>query len=147
VSAQARRSARSAMRAPAQNRLCRLARAAQNEGDICVCMVGQIEKQIVSRAGHKRQRLPRWLEQAAGLAVNGGDLRDVFRAQEKIGVVKRLLREERQRLGRDFQNLAAFKRGGADAIFGEEAVGRFIGAEGQRVLINEGGRGHGENLA
>ena len=77
-----------------------------------------------------------------GVVLDGGDLLDVFRAEEKRRVVKGVLGEVGESLGRDFEDFPAFKGRGAHTFFGEEAVNGVVGTEGQRVLINEGGRGH-----
>ena len=73
-----------------------------------------------------------------------GDLLEVFRAQVKRGVVKRLLGEERDRLGCDLQDFAALEGPGADAFLREEAVHGVVGTERHGVLVDKGGRWHGE---
>ena len=48
---------------------------------------------------------------------NSGDLLEVLGAEKKIRVVKGFTREVGERLGCDFEDLATFKVGGADALF------------------------------
>ena len=48
---------------------------------------------------------------------NSGDLLEVLGAEKKICVVKGFAREVGERLGSDFEDLATFKVGGADALF------------------------------
>ena len=48
---------------------------------------------------------------------NGGDLLEVLGAEKEIRVVEGFPREVGERLGCDFEDLATFKVGGADALF------------------------------
>ena len=65
-----------------------------------------------------------------GVVEDGGDLADVFRAEEKRRIVKGVLREVGEGLGRDFEDFLAFEIGGAHAFLSEETVNGVVGAEG-----------------
>ena len=73
---------------------------------------------------------------------DGGDLLQVLRPQEEIDVMKRLVREQRERLGIDDEHLLIAEFFDANVILGQQAVFGVVGAEFEERLVVESGGWH-----
>ncbi len=72
----------------------------------------------------------------------GEDRRDLLEVRSPLQeghVAQRLPRDEREGFGRDLQDLPSLERHDRNVVFREEAVLRGVGAEGDRVLVDEFG--------
>ena len=72
-----------------------------------------------------------------------GNLLQVLRPQEEVDVMKRLIREQRERLGIDDEHLFLAQFFDADVILRQQAVFSVVGAEFEERLVVESGGWHG----
>ena len=79
-----------------------------------------------------------------GVVEDGGDLLEVLRPKEEIDVVEGLVRQQRERLGIDGEQLFVADLFDADVFLRQQAVFGVIGAEFEEFLVVKVGRGHGE---
>ncbi len=76
-----------------------------------------------------------------GVGQDRGDLLQMLRAEVEIDVVERLVRQEREPLGRDLEHWLAVELGDRNVVLGDQAILGRIGSQREGFLIMEL-RGH-----